>query len=409
MAFSLKKLLNFQYPFYERTNDGTHFYYNDANASWDNIGNKLNYGYTNPVLLPILQLISHYVTKVEFKIYKKGTDKPIEQHAIIDLLENPNFYQSKQDFLAQLVWFKYCLGYTYLYPINPDGMPSVEYTTSLNNLNVSLVNFPNGFVTPFNFSDDNKETVKNTVFEYDTQNQNLKISIKDIITFFDLPNGINGNLLTAPSRLDALQKPLSNIQKSFDAKNIIIQSNGKELFTNKSATNIQALPINPNEKSEIQNKLTNNFGLGFNRSRSVVTNSDIEWKSLHINLKDLGLDDSVIKDAQMIVNAFNIPRELISFDGKGAKYENQLQATVGFIQGVVQEFIDDFCNSLMSFYKIEDLELKGSFNHLPIMQVVENKKADSVKKKAEAIKTLVDAGFTKEQAIELLGLQNLEQ
>lgn len=404
MAFSIKSLFSGLRFNYERMTNGSTWYSGNASADWDSLSEKLKYGYTHPVLLPILQLLSHYVSKAEFSI--KKADGTLEtDHDLIRLLNNPNHYQSKQDLLAQFVWLKYCLGYNYLMPVAPVGFHDVKSTTAIYNLNASLIQFPKDFKTPFVFKPNEAEGIKNTELVYDKEGINLKVKTQHIIPFFDLPNGVaNNNLLTAPSRLDALQKPLSNIAKAFEAKNIILQSNGKELFTNQTSGNAQTMPLTDPEKKEINNKFNNSFGLGLKRSRSVVTNANIKWQSLHINLADLGLDESVIKDAKLLLNAFNIPAELISYDGKGAKYENQVQATIAFIQTVIQDIVDDIANSITSYYKLEGEELVATFNHLPIMQVVENNKATAMKKKAEALKALLDAGVEEADALELLNM-----
>lgn len=406
MAFIQSLLSKFNVN-YERLSDGSHHYSHANSASWLSLEDKLKTGYTNPVLLPILQLISHYVSKAEFFI--QSSDGTLHKdHELIKLINNPNLYQSKQDLLSQFVWFKYCLGYTYIYPASPVGFNSVKDVTALYNLDVSKVLFPKDFQTPFVFSNTEADNVKNSVFTYDKEGLDLTIATQRIIPFFDLPNGIaDSNMLVSPSRLDSLVKPLSNISAAFEAKNIVIGSNGKELFTNQTNVGGQAFPIQVGEKQDIQNKFNFKFGLGLGRSRSVISNANIKWQSLHINLADLGLDESVIKDAQMIVKAFNIPNELISFDGKGAKYENQIQATIGFIQSVAQDVVDDIANSITSYFKLENETLIASFDHLPIMQTVENKKADTVKKKADALKALLDAGITEDDALNALNMNDM--
>lgn len=406
MAF-IKSLLNKLSFNYERLSDGSHHYTQTNSAKWLSLDDKLKAGFQNPVLLPVLQLISHYVSKAQFSIQKSDGTLDTE-HELVKLLNNPNHYQSKQDFLSQFVWLKYCLGYTYLYPATPIGFNDLKDVTALYNLDVSKVEFPKDFKTPFVFSKAEADNVSNNTFLYDKEGLNLNIATQRIIPFFDLPNGISSNnLLVGPSRLDALIKPLSNISAAFEAKNIVIGSNGKELFSNQTSVGGQTFPIQDGERSEIQSKFNWRFGLGLGRSRSVVTNANIKWQSLHINLADLGLDESVIKDAQMIIKAFNIPNELISFDGKGAKYENQVQATVGFIQSVAQDIVDDISNSVTSHFKLEGEQMTASFDHLPIMQMVENKKADTVKKKAEALKALLDAGIKQDDSLNMLNMNDL--
>ena len=75
MAFSFSSIIS-KLPFYQRLKNGTHRYlYLDSSASWDTLQDKLKCGYENPVLLPILQLIAFYTSKVEFKIRDVKTRK----------------------------------------------------------------------------------------------------------------------------------------------------------------------------------------------------------------------------------------------------------------------------------------------------------------------------------------------
>lgn len=409
MAFSSDLLFEGKWPFYKHLKSGKHQYlYYDGSADWDNIADKLKCGYENPVLLPILQLISFYASKAVFEV-KNAKGEVIPNHKLTERIENPNIYQSKQDLISQFIWFKYCIGYTYMYPILPTTFKKPEYLDALFNLDASLIEWPQNFKTRFVTLPDDVQAAQESTFKYDKNGQNLNISVNEIIPFYDLPNGLKSkNLLIAPSRLDGLKKPLTNIRLAFDAKNIAIKTNGKEMFSNKTASQIQAVPLGDEEEKEIREKTNNEYGLGMHRSRSIVTNADIAWQSLHIPLKELGLDESVVKDAQMIVTAFNISRELINFGEKGAKYENQVQATIGFIQGVVQDNIDDICNSITSFMELKPGEkLVGSLDHLPIMQSVKVKMTEALKKKIETFKLMVDSGIKREDALLKLQLEGL--
>lgn len=410
MGFSLDLLFEGKWPFYQRLKNGKHVYqYIDGSASWDTIQDKLKCGYENPVLLPIMQLMSFYTSKAKF-IVKDKDGKEIENHPLVLRLNAPNIYQSKQDFLAQFIWLKYCIGYMQMYPLHAVAFKRPQDLDAIYNLNAALITWPKGFKTRFVFTDGDVENALDSKFIYDKTGQNIMLSVNDIIPFYDLPNGLNSeNMLIAPSRLDGLKKPLTNIARAFDAKNIAIKTNGKELFKNRSSSQVASVPLKQEERDDITEKTEMQYGMATNRSRSIITNADIEWQSLHINLKDLGLDDSVVKDAQMIVSAYNIPKELISFDGKAAKYENQLQATVGFIQGVIQDNVDDICLSLMSYLEMNDGEvLTASFDHLPIMQHAKAQQTKSTKEKIETFKLMIDAGVEPQSALTYLELSELD-
>jgi hypothetical protein len=176
----------------------------------------------------------------------------------------------------------------------------------------------------------------------------------------------------------------------FNAKNIVINSNGKELFVNKTQGNMAKVMMHQEEKDDLQRKLNANHALGAGRSRSIFSNSDLLWQSLHIKLKELGLDDSVVSDAKVVINALGIPPELYSVDGNSATFENQSKAVIHFIQGKIQAEMNDFTNTLNMRF---GTKLKGTFDHLPIFREAEKQKALGMKSISATCKQMVDAGI----------------
>jgi len=386
---------------YERLKDGTHWYYNNAGADYINLSDKLKVAKENPILTPIFNKIAQYFASAEFSHVKGDDNTPIESSPYIKLINNPNVYQSKQDMLEQFIWFKLSFGWVYQLPIRAIGL---EVPRELYNLDSSLIKFPDKFKTPILFKEaDRKELFRSTIV-YDSANQNLKLKLNQITPYYDLANGLNSskdaNMVTAPSRLDSLKQPLSTIQKAYEAKNVVIGTNGRELFSS-GGVSANSMPLGDDEQKRIENKLNNQSGLGSGRSRAIATKSDVNWQSLHIVLKDLGLDESVAEDAAIIVLAFNITLELLS--NKTATYENQIQAQIGFLQSVIQNHVDDYANSLTTMFKLPEGEkIIGSLSHLPVMQEIENIRIDNVLKKTVAIRNLIQSGLTQEQSEQFL-------
>ena len=390
----------FKYFGYERLKDGTHWYTNNGTADYISLSNKLKVAKESPILTPILNKTAQYFASAEFSHVRGDNELEIENSPYIDLINKPNIYQSKQDFLEQFIWFKLVYGWVYQLPTKPIG---IDVPREMYNLDSSLITFPNNFKTPILFKQDDRNGIMRNIIIYDRDEQNLKIKLNQITPYYDLANGLqpgcDANMLTAPSRLDSLKHPLSTIEKAYQAKNVVIGTNGRELFS--SSSNPSAMPFGNTEQTRIQNKLNNETGLGRGRSRSIATKSDVNWESLHIVLKDLGLDESVAEDAAIIVLAFNIPLELLS--NKTATYENQVQAQIGYIQSVIQNHVDDYANSLTKMFKLPKGEkIIGSLAHLPIMQEVENMRVDSVLKRTAAISNLVRSGLTLEQSEQFL-------
>ncbi len=403
--------LSLRNPFYyERLKDGSHWYIRDINSSLVDIKQGLEVGLSNPVLQPSLNLIARLFSSAIFSEVNEDLE-PVENSAIVELLKKPNLYQSQQDFLEQFLWFKYCYGFVYIYPVHPVGIRTAE-RTSLNNLNTSFIKYDDDFKTPIVFKQSDAKKILEQTFEYEDQSneQKLNLAVKSIIPFYDLANGINSesysnlnsnsnNLLTAPSRLLSIRTEISNVSQGGIAKNKAIQTNGRELFSNKNSTLGTAMPLKRDEKKEIQNRLNNTTGLGSNRSRAIVTDSSLVWQSLHIKLDELGLDKSRQADAWTILTALGIPLDLAD---KTSTYENKKQAMLGFMQNNIMPQMNDFTNSLTNYFGLEGTKLIGTYDHLPIMQEISKTELETNKKKAEILEILLRNGVNPEEALTLL-------
>ena len=363
---------------YERDKQGNHWnMVQNAKTDWSDLSNRMEVVRKHPILLPIFDLYTTYINRVRFTVDES------QDHPLIQKLNNPNQYQSRQDFFKQFIWFYLGFGYVYQYVKKPSGFNDIE-RANIYNLRTDLLEYDKNFKTPIGAK---LNDFKRTQFTYDPKDENLSLTFKDVIRYHDLPT--LKDYARSNSRLDSHKEAISNIQKAFDAKNIIIGSNGREMYSNSSSGNVQALPISPEEKHNIETKLTR-YGLGRGKRRSIVVNTDVVWKSLHIPLKELGLDDSVIKDATILLNCNGVPPELISYADRMPKYENREMAEVGFIQRQMQPIADDVANSIGGYFGVE---VKASYDHLPIMQRVEKIRVEKLTAHTEYLNTAVEGGF----------------
>lgn len=376
---------------FERDRSGETFYYKigEGNASWNNIDDKIQTAYNHPILMPGIQLIANYFSRAKF------TDGGKDTSPMLKVLAQPNIFQTQDDFLKQFIWFKYAAGFVYQMPVSVLGDNRADRLKYLYNLNPTLIEFDDRFKTSLPMTTSAVEEELDKQFMYDQYNQALMPKMRDVLPYYDLPNGLkmwgdDQNMWIAPSRLDSLRKPLSNIDKAFTAKNIVIQSNGKELFINKTQGNMAKVMMKKSESDDIVSKLQKDYSPGSGKGRSIVTNSDLLWQSLHIKLKELGLDESVVADAKTVINALQIPPELYSVDGNSATFENQGKAVIHFVQSKIQVEADDFCKTLNNRY---GTDLKATYDHLPIFREAEKQKALGMKSIAASCKQMVDSGI----------------
>jgi len=366
--------------------------------------NNLDMAQNHPLLTPALLFISKLFSQAEFKVVNKETGKEEKEHWLIKLLHNPNIYQTKSDFLESLQFIQIAQGKAVGYLKRPIGFNDNEDITSIYLLDSDLIEFPieykkSGYRSPMVSSglldiEGEKEVV------YDKNGENLKIKIKDLIFFYDLPNMLHSNFYEVSSRLDGLRQTLLNTNDSLIAKNIILKTNGKELI---SGGGNGTLPLGAEDKAKAESLLQNNYGLGWFRKRGIVTKASIDYKSLHIALRDLGLDESVKVDGNLIYSALHIPKDILSIEAKKTTYNNGKESMVSYIQNEMQASTNSFADVLNRLLKDTEFKIIGTYDHLPVMQFILIERYEGISKKAKALNDLLKTGIPKEVALEMCG------
>lgn len=376
---------------YERNRKGDHYYFVDKQGKWSEHASNLKIAQEHPILTPALLFISQLLSTGIFELERKTTKENVNSHWCLDLLENPNSYQTKSDFFEALifnqvaegkcvVWKRVLPGFT-----NPDELHILEQ---------DKIKWPNSIKNnPFYDFENSKDSIEYTLSDGNSK----KINISDLVIFFDLPNGLNTNRIEVKSRLDGLKQTLVNTHDSLIAKNIILKSNGKELITGEKGQ----IPLNEEEKANAENVFKNKYGLGRKKMRALITRGKLNWKSLHIALRDLGLDESVKVDGNLIYTALHIPKDILSLEAKKTTYNNFKESMVSYIQNDTQPKADSIASKLMKSFGLDGVyKLKCSYEHLPIMQFVRMERYKSVQAQATALMSLRKAGLSDEEALD---------
>ena len=391
---------------WNRDSSGNNWYVeNNGNGfgSGENQSN-LEISQNHPILTPALLFISKLFSQAEFKVVNKETGKEEKNHWLIKLLNKPNLYQTQSDFLESLQFIQIAQGKAVGYLKRPIGFSGAEDIDSIYLLDSDLIEWPlkykdTNFRSPM-LSARAKGIADNEIIKYDENGENLKIKVKDLIFFYDLPNMLQKNFYDVNSRLDGLRQTLINTNDSLIAKNIILKTNGKELI---SGGNNEHFPLAGDDKEKAENLLQNNYGLGWFRKRGIVTKASINYQSLHIALRDLGLDESVKVDGNLIYTALHIPKDIISLEAKKTTYNNFKESMVSYIQNEMQASTNAFADVLNQLIDDSDYKLVGSYEHLPIMQFILIERYEGISKKAKALNDLLITGIPKEVALEMCG------
>lgn len=347
----------------------------------------------NPVLSTLINIRGDYLSR--FKFYEKVGGERLEDTKAVELINNPNPFQTKEDFLKQHEWLRICYGWVFVAPYG-----GVGYTNFLYNLDSSSVDFPKELSRGVIYKKSDIKALNDYVIKYNDLNTDIDIKYKDVIPFYDTANGLGCSPFTAKSRIAGIFKQADNINKGSDAENIIIQTNGREIIYKEKGTDpmTNSMPMPKGDKEDAERKF-GDYGLGSNKKRTLITNTNMGWKSLHIPHDELGFKNIIETNSNLIAQSLQVPNEIYQIWQSGSTYENQGTAEIKFYQNVMQPVANNIARSIG---KRLGVELVASVDHLPVMQEIENIKADRMVKVSTALKNLTQSGLTVEQATQYL-------
>jgi hypothetical protein len=363
---------------------GWSFWLNDSfGAGKEN----LQWSLCHPVLLTIIALRAKLYSQMRISaVNAKGEEVPIPE---LELIANPNYFQSQQDFLFQQMWFLSACGNSHVYAFK-NGIDSQP--KALFNLIPSQVDWgKTGKVSTFIAAQDSFKAFQEQTIKYRLDQTDHQLKIADIIPMYDLASGLTPNsFMQSPSRVDGIKQVLINIEENLKAKNVNLKMAARYLAKNK--TGIDGAPLLTDaDRKEINEK----FGSKF----LSITNMDVEVQHLVKDLKNLTLDPMFESDAIKCMLAFDFNRDVLNYSPQGSKFDNAEGGLVNVVQNSIQQSADNAMASLTSGLKIKSAKLKASFNHLPIMQATLKSKMDVFSTMQDAIKTgLLNKTITEQDA-----------
>ncbi|MCK5788615.1 MAG: phage portal protein [Chlamydiia bacterium] len=393
---------------YERDVDGTDEYYISDPTYTTNITENLLIAQKHPILTTALTFISQLFAQADFYV-KDSKGNRSDEHELLALLKSPSFTMTQTDFLESLFFNRIAGGTCVI--LKKEASTGLG-TTELEILDITQLLFPIISAAKYKKSD-----FKGLKVKYGKGALARELKIKDLLFIRDLPlvpknvflanndgeeyDKVNTRyMFMSRSRLDGLRQTLKNTVISLEAKETILSSNGRELIkTNKSEG---TAPLSANEKEEGQAALSN-IGTRKRQRRAWITKADVTWQSLHIAIRDLGLDESIKVDGNIIFSALHIPKDILSLEAKKTTYQNQKESIVAFIQGEMEPMLRDFTQTLNKDSK-DRLTLVGNYDSLPVMQYILLQYYEGLIKQAKALKDLQAAGLSWEDALELCNM-----
>lgn len=397
-SFSIASNLTDKIRGFFRTSTGYFFkssyLFGQKGAVWIDTANPRALYDQIPQLKTVVDRKSAMFSNMELSLVDKETGEKIEDDSLQRLLMNPNKFQSQNEWLKQYKQQEQIYGNQFMYKNEASLM---DYPASLINITPACVQ---PYLTGKFFDQMNVEDVVR-YYEYREQNQTVKRFEPSQIMWSRLTD--LDSMLVGCSPVHALKFPLSNIHHAYSYRNVIMSEKGAiGILSNETKDQMGSIPLKAEEKKKIESEYLNQYGVGADQRRVILTEAALKWQPMSYPTKDLMLFEEVDADMITIVDAFGLNINI--FSNKNATFENVKQSLIGAYENTLQPEADLFAQKLGEFIGIpEGTMLEASYNHLKILQEDQQKEAQTLSAKVNSLNQLVSGGILNpQQAIAML-------
>lgn len=244
---------------------------------------------------------------------------------------------------------------------------------------------------------DSAGLIDSFTFDYDSDIENLDF---DDVLYLSTTDGVN--IVNPASKLESLKFPLSNIKAQYHKRNVLLENIGAiGILSAKNSDIGGSIPMSPEEKTDIQNSW-------FRRSKDevIITESDVSWNPMSYPTKDLLLFEELNADFRAIIDAYGLNMNLFSSE-KGSTFSNVRDSIRMVYTDTIIPEVQQMYDSMANQFGLteEGITIVADFSHIPSLQVDELAKAETMNKRAEVVKKVIESGvqLTNDEISEIVG------
>lgn len=338
-----------------------------------------------PEVSGIINLKSKAFSKMEMKIVSKRTGEEGSDAKNywdrVKVLRNPNWFQSRKEFLMQTKMFREIYGNEYLYLNTPFGMNN-KNATAMFTLPANLMTTKTPSPLPFFLQID--PTIEYT-FQWGNQkypiNKDNIIHLNDNRVEMSKDNWVDGQSWLAYQRA-----AVNNIRSAYEARGFIIDNVGVQgILSNAGADVAGTMTMDETEKEDLKTRLAE---MRYNKGKfpAIITSLALDWKKMSVdNPANLGLFEEVREDFNKLCDAAGTPAELFG-SLTGTTFENQKWAERRLYENTIIPEAEEWIGAMNSQLETENetWEVVGSYAHLNVFQ-------ENLKERAQSVKMMTDA------------------
>lgn len=309
-----------------------------------------------------------------------GEVVPEGQQWIFDLLHRPNALQTWSRMTYMLAVNK-CVTANAVVYMPKGSMGNVQSLTPLAYNDIQIV--PTG------------KGLKQTTLEGFIKEFKIKKDYSGSFETFDPaevlyisdPDGIN--LFDTKSRIEALKYPLSNLAAGYRKRNVLLDN----LFTlgvlkANSTDGISALPIESEDIEDMRKDMKQRHD-----GEVIITDKDFGFEPMSFPVKDLMLFEEMTADKEEIIDQYGLNRHMFSAGtSRGSTFSNVEMGERQAYNSTIIPDAKDIYGEITTQTGLEKLGLKlvPSFDHISVLRSDENKAAEALFKRAQAVEKIAE-------------------
>jgi len=328
--------------------------------------------------------------------------EPIEKSEYVNFLNNPNAFQSRNEFLFQWYVQRCVYGNVFNYQLKT---PFMDIPQALWNLPPSrMVLKRSGFI--FKQTD-----IKNIIDGYELMldTQTTQKYTPDEIIQFSMPNCDDPLLGSSP--LLAIRMPISNLRATHGFLNVVMTKKGAlGIWRNETRTAEGFVPTTDEDKKMVKG-MVKNYGVGDNQMPFAVSDGNLKWEPSTFPLGDYEIFETFDANKTAIIDFYGASKDMFSSGSIGGKsgstFANKEMADRNCYQNTLIPIANDMANGFSKRWGLLDKghTLRLNYDHIPVMQKDLSREADILLKKSQAATTLLQSGVTAEAVSEITGLE----
>lgn len=312
----------------------------------------------------------------------------------MQLLNRPNKYQSRNEFLSMMETFVCTYGVCYVYKIIPIGFKDPT----------GFVIIPNTCITPMYRTNVNILDPAQSIIDYyqvSIYGYTFTLRGEDAKLIHEVRDSVinTTHALQPKSRLDTLEYNVKNIVASLESRNQIIVKRGAEIVLSPKQGDKAAImtAMTPTEKKDLQDEYAQ-YGSLADQWHALISRVPMDAQNISRSVQQLGLFEGENADTRALAQAYELPVPLLSIPDTN-KYSTYQEAKKEFYDDtiipesqVICDTLDVLFNSISKGYSFY-----FDYSNLSCMQISEKAKADSLKVMVEAMIAAESAGYVQHQ------------